>query len=305
VALFTPHIVWQLHNKWPTLEFMRNATSYKLTTKSPLAFLGEQVLIMHPFLVPFWLAGLAYYFVDKEGRAFQLLGWIWVSVFLLLMASGATRANYIAPAYTVLLAAGGVVVERLARDRPWLPPVVAGAFAVGGAAVAPMAVDLLPPQQYIAYQHAIGLSAPKDQVDALGALPIHFALKFHGPAVLDAVSEAYAVLTVEDRARVGVMTKTFGEAGAINFFGRARHLPHAIGTHNNYWLWGPGNYSGAVMITVGYSEFELRKLFDVVELGSRIDCAYCLPALTANPVYICRSPRRPLAEMWPQLKEYI
>ena len=151
LAPFAPHVVWQVDNGWPTLEFMHNAMQSKLQSKSPLTFLGEQVVIMHPLLVPFWVAGLLYYFVSEDGRRFRLVAWIWVSVFVLLMVSGSTRSNYLGPAYTILLAAGGVAVEQLARVRQWrwLPPALAGLFAAGGAVAAPMAVDLLPPEAYV------------------------------------------------------------------------------------------------------------------------------------------------------------
>ena len=306
-VLFAPHIVWQVGNGWPTLEFMRNAVRYKLPSKSPLTFLGEQVLIMHPFLTPFWLAGLLYYFIDQDGRRFRLLAWIWIVVFVLLMTSGSARSNYVGPVYSILLAAGGVAVERFARARSWhwLAPALAGIAAAGGVVILPMAVDLLPPQQYIAYEHAIGLSAPTEQVGGSGVLPIHFALKFHGPAVTRAVADAYAMLPPEDRARAGVLTTSFGEGGAINFFGRQLGLPHAIGTHNNYWLWGTGGYSGDVMLVLTAADSPLLKLFDDVQLASPITCEYCMPGQTAKFVYICRRPRHPLSEIWPTLKDYV
>jgi hypothetical protein len=307
LALFAPHIVWQAQHDWATLEFMRNAGQYKLPSKSPLTFLGEQVLIMNPLVVPFWLAGLLYYFIAADGRRFRLLGWVWITVFFLLIAQGATRSNYIAPAYSVLLAAGGVAVERYARRRSWrwLPSAVTATFALGGVALLPFAVDLLPPERFVAYQRTIGLDAPTDDVTPIGKMPIHFALKFHAQAVFDAVSHAYAALQPEDRARVGILTRRFGEAATINFFGRPVGLPHAISPQNNYWLWGPGAYTGEVMLTVGYKEDELRALFEHVEPAGAISCEYCMPELTATPVYLCRGPRRPLTELWSTLKSYV
>jgi hypothetical protein len=264
-------------------------------------------LIMHPFLLPFWLSGLAYYFIDEHGRRFRLLAWIWISVLVLLMMSSSTRSNYMGPAYVMLLPAGGVAVEQLVRRRSWswLPPALAATFAAGGAVVAPMAMDLLPPERYVAYQYALGLAAPADQVDPIGVMPLHFALKFHAPATVTAVKEAYAALPPEDRARAGILANSFGEAGAINFFGPHIGLPHAISAHNNYWLWGPGAYSGEVMLVIAPPESAVLKLFDHVELASPIRCDYCLPALTAMNIYICRGPHRPLPELWPQLKNYV
>jgi hypothetical protein len=119
------------------------------------------------------------------------------------------------------------------------------------------------------------------------------------------VQEAYAALPPEDRARAGILASTFGEAGAINFFGPPIGLPHAISAHNNYWLWGPGVYSGEVMLVIAPADSAVLRLFDHVDLASRIRCDYCLPALTAMSIYICRGPRRPLPDLWPQLKNYV
>jgi hypothetical protein len=136
-------------------------------------------------------------------------------------------------------------------------------------------------------------------------MPLHFALKFHGQAVFAAVSHAYAALQPEDRARAGILTRRFGEAASINFFGRPIGLPPAISPQNNYWLWGPGAYTGEVMLTVGYKDDELRALFEHVQPAGAISCEYCMPELTATPVYLCRGPRRPLGEIWSTLKNYV
>jgi hypothetical protein len=75
--------------------------------------------------------------------------------------------------------------------------------------------------------------------------------------------------------------------------------------YNNYWLWGPGEYSGEVMLVFAQPDSDVLKLFDHVDLASRIRCPYCLPALTRTAIYICRGPQRPLRELWPQLKNYV
>lgn len=47
-ALFLPHVVWQVANGWPTLEFMQNAILNKTLPLAPATFLGEQILMMNP-----------------------------------------------------------------------------------------------------------------------------------------------------------------------------------------------------------------------------------------------------------------
>jgi hypothetical protein len=306
LLLFSPHIFWQLQNGWPTLEFMHNAATQKMLSKSPLTIALDQLLAMNPALAPFWLAGLAWYFVAAEGERFQWLAWIWITVLLILLATGSARANYLAPAYAALLPAGGVAFERIARARAWrwLPAAAAVAFVVTGAGEAPLAIDLLPPREYKAYERAIGVSAPVDQIDELGPMPLHFALRFGWPELIGAVERAHATLSPSERERAVVFGALFGDTAAVNFLGRARGLPRAISGHNSYWLWGPEGATGEVLLALAGSDERLREWYEDVRRVAEIDCEYCMPGVARMGVYVCRRPRRPIAQWWPEAKIY-
>jgi len=306
LLIFAPHLIWQRQHDWPTVEFIHNATTLKMVEKSPLTFASEQILILGPLLAPLWLAGLVYYFASPNGRRFQALGWIWLTVFFLLMASGSVRSNYLAPAYTVLLAAGSVALEQIARAPGWrrLPTAAIGLIVLDGVLAAPLAIPLLPPAQFVRYQAALGLTAPMEQVDELGVMPLHFALRFGWPAVIGAVEEARATLSPLERNEAVVLGSWFGDTAAINFFGADRGLPRAIGGHNNYWIWGPGAASGEVLLAIAPTDATLRDAYDEVTRVAEVDCAYCMPGVDRLGVYVCRRPRRPLAEWWPELKRY-
>ena len=306
LALFAPHVSWQVQHDWPTVEFMRNAMSQKMVTKSPMEFASAQLLLMNPAVVPLWVAGLVYFFASANGKRYQLLGWIWITVFCLLMASGSARTNYLAPAYAALLAAGGVAFERIARAPTWrwLPRAAVSIFVLAGAAVAPMAIALLPPARYVAYERALGISAPVEQADELGAMPLHYALRFGWGELVGAVSDAYATLSPEERERAVVLGRWFGDTGAVNFFGAELELPRAIAGHNNYWLWGPGDASGEVLLAVAWTDAKLRDWYEDVDRVAEIDCEYCLPDVDRLAVYVCRRPRRPLSDWWPETKRY-
>jgi hypothetical protein len=249
---------------------------------------------------------LVYYFASGAGGRHRLLGWIWITVFLLLAASGSARANYLGPAYTVLLPAGGVAFERLARGRRWrwLPATAAVVLAVGGVATAPMAIPLLPPAHYVSYERALGISSPVEQQGDIGLLPLHFALRFGWEELIAAVSAADATLSEEERKGVAVFGSWFGDTGAVNFFGHKASLPTAISGHNNYWLWGPLEFSGEVMIVIAPSDARLVELFERVDRVAGVGCRYCMPDISRLSVYVCRGIRQPLPEVWPRLKHY-
>jgi hypothetical protein len=306
-ALFVPHLLWQLENDWPTLEFMRRARAEKMVPKSPLSFLAEQVLVTSPLMLPLWIAGLVFYFGLAAGRGQRVLGWIWVTVGALLVASGTSRANYIGPAYVVLLAAGAVVCERAARRSRWrwLPAAAAGACVLSAALLAPLAFEMMPPERLAAYQRGLGIEVPSEEQGVTTAIPYHLSLRLGWPELADAVGAAHATLPAGERERAVVLTDAFGPAGAVEFYGPPRGLPPGIGIHNNFWLWGPGEASGEVVIAVHESGDALRRFWRDVRLAAEYDCEHCAPWVRRLSVWICREPRRPLREMWPDMRKFI
>ena len=110
--IFLPHVLWEVHNHFPTAEFIHNVTLKKNLPMTPWAFLRECVLQVHPFTLPIWLAGLAYLFFAPRGRKFQTLGWIFLAVLAILLSTH-SKPYYFAPAFLMLLPAGGVAIEDL------------------------------------------------------------------------------------------------------------------------------------------------------------------------------------------------
>ena len=47
------------------------------------------------------------------------------------------------------------------------------------------------------------------------------------------------------------ITNNYGDASAVNFFGRRCGLPTAFSNHQNYWLWGARGATGEIVIALG------------------------------------------------------
>jgi hypothetical protein len=284
---------------------MQRAVSEKIGPVSPLAFVALQLTVVNPLSAPLCVAGLVYPFAGRGARPYRLLAWIFLTVFVLLLASGAARIHYLAPAFTIPMAAGGCAVERLLATRVLRRAVLlwAVAIAVFGALAAPVALPLLSPERLLAYYGPVMTGMYQERAKS-GALPISLALRFHSEATMRAVTRAYGMLSPEERAGLGILTWSFGSAGAVNHFGPALGLPRAIGVHNHYWLWGPGEYTGETLLVLAPDADALKRWFGDVERMTDIDCEYCMPFLRQSAVYLCREPRRPLADLWPEMKFY-
>lgn len=305
-AVFAPYVLWEIRHGWPTREFIRNATGEKMVEVAPLDFLLGQIQNMSPFTLPLWFAGLVWLLIAPGGNKFRILGWMYATCFLILVASGASRAGYLAPAYTWLFAAGGVALERaLAGARlAWLRPAFLTILLVTGAAIAPLALPSLPIEKYIAYAKAMGEAPSTEEKKDLGQLGQFYADMHGWDAIVKTVVDVYRGLPPDDAAVARIFAPDYGIAGAIDLLGRKQGLPGAISGHNNYWLWGPGDWDGRVLIVVGSTEERLRQRFEHVERAGTLDCGLCMPYENNLPVWIARSLRIPVPDLWAQVKHY-
>lgn len=308
LAVFLPNLVWQVRHGFATLEDLRNvARSGKNVRLGPGDFVLQQVVLLHPVLLPVWLAGLAWLFRVRGGR-FRLLSWTYVVLFTVLFALKA-KNYYLAPIYPMLLAAGAAAVEEglgrwsITRGRLWPRVAVALTIVCAAAVVAPLALPLLPPERYVAYEKALGFTPPKTEVAHRGPLPQIFGDQFGWPELVSEVAGIYHALPAEERARAGIFANNYGEAGALALFGPRHGLPRPISAHQSYFLWGPGDFAGDVLIVLQDDRQSLERICASVEEAG----AHFHPwgmAEENNPIFVCRGLRVPLAALWPSLKKW-
>ncbi|MDQ3834495.1 MAG: hypothetical protein M3315_12885, partial [Actinomycetota bacterium] len=234
-------------------------------------------------------------------------GWIYVVLFVLFVVQNA-KFYFLAPAYPMLFAAGGVTIERFVRRRRWgwLKPAYVIILLVGGTVVAPLvAVPALPVETLAKIMGAAGGDAGVEvETREVGQLPQQFADRFGWEDMVATVAGVYHDLPPEERAESCIFTGNYGEAGAIDFFGPQYDLPKAISGHNNYYIWGPGDCSGRVIISVGVPLSRLEAMFDEVERVDTSYCEYCMPDEDNLPIYVGRNPKVSLQEIWPQIRHY-
>jgi hypothetical protein len=305
LAFLLPYILWNAARGFPTVEFWGNYGS-KVAPAGPLEFILQQIFIMHPFTLPVWLAGLVYFFLPS-GKSHRPLGWMYLVLLAVFMIQGA-KFYFLAPYYPVLLAAGAYQAERLTARRfsGWARGSALAAVGLGGLILAPAAMPLLPVDWEIRYQQAIGgVVSVNSEASESGVLPQNLADQFGWRELAASFADVYNRLSEEDKAKACIFTSNYGEAGALEFFGREPGLPPVISGHNSYFQWGPGSCTGDVILYYGYdTERELRSLFQSVEWIGLTHCEYCMPYENNRSIYLCKGIKRPLGEIWQDVKHY-
>ena len=306
LGFLSPYVIWQFVNGWPTLGFWSNYGA-KVDPSSPFEFLLEQIVTMQPPTLPLWIAGLYFYLFARDGRPVRVLGWVYVVLFALFLIQNA-RFYFLAPAYPMLFAAGALMAERLLRRRNWgwIKPAYVVILAVSGIVVAPLTVvPVLPVETLARITGAVGGDAGVQiETREVALLPQNFADRFGWRKMTATVAEVYDDLPADQQDKACILTGNYGEAGAIDFFGPAHGLPNAISGHNSYYLWGPGDCTGEVVISVGVPLDLLQEEFGSVERKATVRCGYCMPDENGLPVYVNKEPRMPLKEAWPKFKHY-
>jgi hypothetical protein len=167
-----------------------------------------------------------------------------------------------------------------------------------------MCVPVLSPGQLVRYLEKMPFKPAATEKSHMNAsLPHHFAWSFGWEEMVANVARMYHGLPPEQRAKTAIFGNNFAEAGAVDFFGPRYGLPKAIGGHQNYWLWGPRNYTGESVIVIGDSARHLRELCEQVEVGPTIEDPYARP-VEKRPILLCRGLKWNLRQNWPQVKSW-
>jgi len=223
-VIFLPHVLWEVHKHFPTAEFIRNVTQRKNLPMTPWAFLRECTLQVNPFTLPIWLGGLGFLFFTRQGRGARVLGWIFLTVLAILLSTH-SKAYYFAPAFLILLPAGGVALESFFAHRHWnwAKPTSVCVLLLGGALGAPLVLPILPIESLIRYQAAIGIKlSTGERGHPSNNLPTIFAGEFGWPQMMAQLAGIYDQLSPEDKANCVIGASNYGEAGAIDFLATNR-----------------------------------------------------------------------------------
>ena len=170
----------------------------------------------------------------------------------------------------------------------------------------PFGVPVLPVDTFIRYSQVLPYArGMRTERDPVVALPQLYADMFGWDNMASTVAHVYDGLPEMERSGCAILAGNYGEAGAIDYYGPKLGLPKAISGHNNYFLWGPRNYSGDCVIVFGENADRYAQLFGEAQLVATITDEYAMPSERDVHVYVCHRPSAPLPVLWPNFKMMI
>lgn len=303
-VIFLPNLIWEAQHNWPQLEVVRNCQRLKNNPVGVLRFFGEQTLFLNPVALPVIATGLAWLLSSKKEERFRALGWAFLVVITVVMLLHG-KTYYPVPFYSVLLAAGSVAFEMLFANRKRLLLSYLATLAISGLVMLPFGVPILPLEALLQYQNVISLgNVVKIEHDSTGEVHQLYADMLGWESMVATVAEVYHHLSPSEQKQCVILAGNYGEAGAIDLLGAELGLPKAISAHNNYYFWGTKGHTGEVVILFGQRAESTKTMFASVEQAATISSDHAVAAEKHLPVYVCRNPKVPLAQLWPSLRYF-
>jgi 4-amino-4-deoxy-L-arabinose transferase-like glycosyltransferase len=287
LALWSPWIVWQADHGWPQVDVSREIAGGRSTSSEPWwAIVPFQFLLVSPLLAPVWLVGLVRLLRDRAVRQLRFLGWAWIVLAVVFMATGG-KPYYLAGLLPALIGAGTVQVDGwLERGRARMrKAALVTAVALSGVVGGIISLPVLP-----ADSAGPVIEVNEDVGETIG-----------WPEFAQTIAGVHRELP--SRGRSVILTGNYGEAGAIDRYGPPLGLPRAYSGHNAYGDWGPPPDGSGPVIAVGVDPHDLAAHLHDCRVVARIDNdAGVDNEEQGEAVMVCRGPRRPWSQQWPALR---
>ncbi|MGI5246993.1 ArnT family glycosyltransferase [Dactylosporangium sp. CA-139066] len=290
VVVGLPNLLYQIANDFPQIH-MANALAENKGADARITLLPLQLAWLGPFFVPVWIAGIVTLLRRVELRPVRAFA-IAYPLMLVLLLVIAGQPYYSFGLLAALFAIGAVPAERWLRDSGARRVLLAAAVVVNcGVAV----VSSLPvlPIEVLAKTPVPGIN-------------IGIADEIGWPRYVAQIKAVYDALPPEEQAHTILFTGNYGEAGALDRYGKPQGLPDVYSGQNELWYLGPPPESATVVVWVTEGDGPLHQtFFGSCESKAALDNGYGIDneEQTAH-VYVCRDRKVTWDELWPKAQHF-
>ncbi|MDQ0737006.1 ArnT family glycosyltransferase [Arthrobacter agilis] len=280
-----PNLLYQATHGWPQVT-MGAALSGNNAGEVRATMWLFLVVLLGPFQVPVWIAGLVSLWCRPTWRPVRFLAAAFPVLLLLAFAVGG-QIYYPSGLLAVLYAAGCVPAAAFLAGRTvWRRTMVAG-LALNAVIAGVIALPLLP-------EPVLGVS-PVPGINQLAADQIGW------PAYVRQIAEVHRT----QAPGTVIITSNYGEAGAVARYGPDLGLPHPYSGHNELYFAAQPPEGSTTAIIVGGQADSVRRLFEACRVAATLDNGVGVDnEEQGRPIMVCTEPLRPWSETWPSFQHF-
>jgi hypothetical protein len=265
LILIGPNLIWQFRHNLPLIHHMGELQRTQLVNENPFVFVMGQLLMNLPGIF-IWISGLTGLLLLKKERRFQFVAVSFI-VALIILLLGRGKAYYALGAYPMLFAAGGYILEKYFTGKlQWLSIVFISFGVLVSLLIMPLSLPILRQQQLAQYcsvaSSFLGNWPTRWEDGKTHRIPQDFADMTGWHELAQLTSEAYKSLPDSEKKNCSIFASDYGEAGAIDFYGKEYGLPQACSANDAYLFWAPDTIGSGPFILIGDADFDMGLYFD-------------------------------------------
>jgi len=286
--IILPNLIWQYLHNWPVVNHMVELQRTQLANVTIAGFLLDQVWMSSSSLF-IWMPGLFMLILIPHERKLRYIGLTFlVTLLVILLFRG--KSYYTLGAYSMLLAAGGYLLEKYLH-RGWRTAIYVMLFLsiIGTLVWLPLSLPFAPYPVVARYTDPERGVPQRWEDGKIHPIPQDYADMTGWKELTMLVVDAFNSLTEEQQSSCDIFAQNYGQAAAIDFYGHKYHLPDVISFNDSYISWAPDSISSTHLIVVDYETGDIDKLFFNFECIGQVNNEYFRE--NGVKVFLCSNPR--------------
>lgn len=297
--IMLPNLVWQFNHKFPVMTHMAELYRTQLVYVSKKSFLLEQIMMNFTSIL-IWMPGLLVLVFSKSEKKYRVFAYIFfIVIALFLVAKG--KSYYTLGIYPVMFAFGGYYLEKyLTGKRRIFALVIIAWSLLTSLFFIPLGLPVFPQKQMELYcsffSKHISPAPMRNEQNNYYPIPQDYMDMTGWKELAVLASVAYNQLDSLQQKDCIIFTNNYGQAGAIDFYGKEFHLPGAIGVNDSYIFWAPDSLTANNFIITDNKLGDIPRLFNHYrEIGEINNFFFRENGLK---VYLCQNPTPTLNEFY-------
>lgn len=286
LVIWSPNLVWQIANGFPTLTYVLNHQGSIQSGGGVVDFLVLFLVLLF-LLTPLWIAGLISLFRSRDLRPIGIACAVPLVVYLFV-----GKFYYPAPTVPIVMAAGLLALSHVKRRA--LRSALAIAVAVASLLTCVSLLKITVPTTPADRLHATGLDT----------LQTDFALTVGWDSITQQMTTIYGALSPSERATTVIVSSDYGVTGALQVYGNPKLLPESFSPQLSDFFWLDEHLAATDALMVGYTPSDVGWMCVSARIVGHLTVPYQVVNLEqGSPVTFCNL-RAPLPEVWARLRDF-
>ena len=121
------------------------------------------------------------------------------------------------------------------------------------------------------------------------------------------VAKVYQSIPEDEKPGTIIYAGNYGEAGALDLYGKQYGLPRVVSGANSLWYRGYGDTDPQTVIVVGVDYSEAAMIFRSCRVAGKVGNRYGVrneESTYHTAILVCRDPVLPWKEIWAQAQDF-